>query len=172
MTVVARTIAILLAGFAFATGASEKKPLGIADVLELELATDPRLSPDARHVVYVRQFVDPIADQRRSNLWIVGADGTGERPLTTGNYSDASARWAPDGKSLLYVSDRDGTPQIYRLWIDGNTNVKLTHLTTAPSGVSWSPDGQSIAFVALVPDPAAPIKDMPAPPPTGHLRRW
>ena len=39
------------------------------DVFELEWATDPRVSPDGKTIVYVRRSNDIMKDQQRSNLW-------------------------------------------------------------------------------------------------------
>jgi len=89
---------------------SPAKPLGILDVFNLQLATNPQISPDGKRIVYVRQFSDIMADQRHSNLWIINADGSDHRPITTGNFNDSSPRWSPDGRQLLYISNRDGSP--------------------------------------------------------------
>src|SRR5580704_4126030 len=66
------------------------KTLTVQDVFNLQLATDPQISPDGRRIVYVRRFSDIMTDQRHSNLWIINADGTDHRPLSTGNFNDAS----------------------------------------------------------------------------------
>jgi dipeptidyl aminopeptidase/acylaminoacyl peptidase len=60
-------------------------PLQLADVFELEYASDPQISPDGSRVVYVRSSMDIMTDRRRSQLWIVNTDGTDHRPLTSGN---------------------------------------------------------------------------------------
>src|SRR5262249_2094318 len=122
------------------------KPLAILDVFNLQLAADPQISPDGKRIVYVRQFNDIMADQRHSNLWIINADGSEHRPLTTGNFNDVSPRWSPDGKQIAYTSNRDGGVQIYRRWLDGGQTAKVTSLPTAPSGIGWSPDGKWISF--------------------------
>ena len=140
-------------------------PFTVEDAFELELATDPQISPDGRQVVYVRQFVDTMEDQRRSNLWIVATDGSDHRPLTTGNTSDAMPRWSPDGTSLAYVSDAAGSPQIHRRWMDTGTTAKLTDLATPPGAIAWSPDGELISFVTLVSEVPLQVKGLPAPPP-------
>lgn len=139
-------------------------PLAIQDVFNLQLATDPRISPDGKRIVYVRQFCDIMADHRHSNLWIINADGTDHRPLTTGNFNDASPRWSPDGSGLLYVSNRDGSTQIYRRWMDSGQTAKLTSLTTPPAGIAWSPDAKWVSFTAHVPETTASLIQMPTPP--------
>ncbi|MFN0122657.1 MAG: S9 family peptidase [Blastocatellia bacterium] len=139
--------------------------LTINDVFNLETANDPQISPDGKRIVYVRGFSDIMTDLRKSNLWIINTDGTEHRPLTTGNYNDTAPRWSPDGAQILYVSNRDGAPQIYRRWMDSGQTAKLTSLTQAPAGATWSPDGKWISFTMLVPEAAPKIAGMPAPPP-------
>jgi acylaminoacyl-peptidase len=133
--------------------AGAAKPLQPMDLFDLELATDPQISPDGTQVVYVRRFADVMTDRRLSNLWIVGADGSRHRPLTTGKQNDVSPRWSPDGSQLLFVSDRDGSGQIYRRFMDTGETARLTNLTESPTGLAWSPDGRWISFAMHVPAP-------------------
>ena len=152
----------LLCPCATAQGGS---PLRVDDIFELQLAVDPQISPDGKRIVYVRRFADIMADRRRSNLWIVNFDGSGHRPLTTGNHSDESPRWSPDGSQLAFISDRGGeTAQIWRLWLDNGQMAKVTNLTSAPSGIAWSPDGKWISYSALSPEPPQKVPGMPSPP--------
>lgn len=138
--------------------------LTIEDFFNLELAADPQISPDGSRIVYVRRFSDIRADQRRSNLWIVNFDGGGNRPLTSGGFSDHSPRWSRDGRELIFVSDRSGAPQIHRFWLDHGQTEQLTHLTQAPESITWSPDGRWIAFTMHVPEPLSQVDGMPRPP--------
>src|SRR5260370_38896360 len=134
------------------------------DGFQPEYASDPQVSPDGSKVVYVRNFMDVMKDRRRSNLWIIGADGGDHRPLTTGKNNDHSPRWSVDGKRLVYVSNAGGSPQLWCRWMDDGQTAKLTDLTAAPGNPTWSPDGKSIAFSMHVADAAAPFVQMPARP--------
>jgi dipeptidyl aminopeptidase/acylaminoacyl peptidase len=140
------------------------KPLSVQDVFNLQLATDPQISPDGKRIIYVRRFSDIMTDQRHSNLWMVNADGSEHRPLTTGNFNDGSPRWSHDGRQIIYTSNRDGGPQIYRRWMDSGQTAKLTNLTAAPDGIAWSPDAQWISFTMMVPEKAPSLIQMPAAP--------
>ncbi len=143
---------------------AQTNKLTINDVFNMELATDPQISPDGGRIIYVRQFADIMTDRRCSNLWMINFDGTNNRPLTTGNFSDTTPRWSPDGSQVIYISNRDGSPQVYRRWMDSGQTAKITNLTQSPSGLNWSPDGKWISFTMLVPESPRSLVRMPAPP--------
>ncbi len=134
------------------------------DIFYFQYALDPQISPDGTKIVYMRRFADLMSDKRDSNLWIINADGTEDRALTTGAYADSSPRWSPDGTRILYVSDRDGKAQLYVRWMDTGQTAKLTDLQYAPENPVWSPDGKEIAFSSLVPAPGPQIGPLPTPP--------
>ena len=161
---IAPTFVGLALAVATCAAAGATKPLQPMDIFDLETATDPQISPDGKHVVYVRRFADVMTDKRLANLWIVDADGANHRPLTTGKQNDASPRWSPDGSQLLFVSERDGAAQIYRRFMDTGETARVTNLTESPAGIAWSPDGKWISFAMHVPQPPRKIADMPAPP--------
>jgi len=138
--------------------------LTASDIFNLQFATDPQISPDGKRIVYVRAFADTMTDKRLSNLWITNFDGTEDRALTAGNYSDESPRWSPDGTRIAFVSDRDGAPQLYIRWMDTGQTAKLSNLEYGPSSISWSLDGKRIAFESFVPTAKPKVAGMPSPP--------
>jgi len=138
--------------------------LTASDIFNLQFASDPQISPDGRRIVYIRAFADIMSDKRLSNLWIVDFDGSDNRALTTGNFSDESPRWSPDGTRIAFVSDRGGSPQLYVRWMDTGQTAKLTGLENGPSNISWSPNGKLLAFVSLVPTEKPKLAGMPSAP--------
>jgi acylaminoacyl-peptidase len=134
------------------------------DLFQIQLPTDPQISPDAKQIVYVRHFNDPMTDRRYSNLWIIDTDGSDHRPLTTGNRSDDSPRWSPDGTRIAYLSDADGKPQIYVRWMDTGQTARITNLEESPAAIAWSPDGKMLSFSALVASKGPHLADLPTPP--------
>ena len=155
------TAAILGGGHAAAGGAANR--FGPLDVFELEWASDPQISPDGAHVVYVRNAMDIMSDRRTASLWIVGWDGSDHRPLTTGG-SERSPRWSPDGKRLAYVSSEEGSSQIHMRWMDTGMTAAITRMTNGPGELVWSPDGRWLAFSMLVEESPAPFTSLPAKP--------
>jgi dipeptidyl aminopeptidase/acylaminoacyl peptidase len=134
------------------------------DEFQLQLPTDPQISPDGKRIVYVRRFADPMTDKRYSNLWIINTDGSDHRPLTTGNRGDTSPRWSPDGLRLAYLSDADGKQQLYVRWMDTGQTARITNLEQAPDAIAWSPDGKMLSFSSLVLGKGPHIADLPAAP--------
>ena len=121
------------------------------DVFGLEVASDPRVSPDGEQVIYVRRSNDIMTDRTRSNIWIADADGESHRPLLSGKKNFSSPRWSPDGSRIAYISNNEGgTPQIYVRWMDTGQTALLTNIQAGASNLAWSPDGQHIAFTMSV----------------------
>lgn len=142
-------------------GAAEKtRLLDKETFMEMEGIGSPSISPDGRHVVFVRSWVDKLKDQTRSNLWIVDAAGAHVREMTRGAWRDSSPAWAPDSKRIAFLSDRDGTTQVHVLWVETGELAQLTHLDRSPGGLTWSPDGKKLAFTTFIPDedPILPVQ--------------
>ena len=79
------------------------------------------------------------------NLWIMNADGTGGKPLTSHAYLDGWPVVSPDGRYVVFQSFRpDNTPHIWRIDIDGSNLKQLTF--TEDQSPSLSPDGKWVVF--------------------------
>lgn len=166
LTVVAVSLscALAIAAPQSVTAQEQSRKLSATDEFQIQLPADPQISPDGKKIVYVRRFADPMTDRRYTNLWMVNADGTDHRPLTTGNRNDTSPRWSPDGTRLAYLSDTDGKQQLYIRWMDSGQTARITNLENAPNAIAWSPDGRMISFSALVPGKGPHLADLPSPP--------
>jgi dipeptidyl aminopeptidase/acylaminoacyl peptidase len=144
--------------------AQEREPYGYMDVFDTQYVTDPRISPDGNRVVYVRNQFDVMEDRRYSNLWIIDADGSNHRPLTSGKSGYGSPRWSPDGTRLAYVSGEEGSAQIFVRWMDRDRAASITNLTRSPGSLTWSPDGRRLAFTMEAPAPKPTLGTIPPPP--------
>jgi len=143
--------------------------LTVGHYLDLESVSDPQVSPDGSSIVYTRRWVNKLADQFETTLWIVRADGSHNRVFAKGS----SPRWSPDGTRIAYLAD--GEPkgaQIFVRWVDGDAGAtQVTRVAEAPADIHWSPDGKSIGFSMFVPKPPVWAIDMPKPPDSAHWTR-
>jgi len=110
---------------------------------DLDIEELPRVSPDGTHIAYLRRDA--------SDFWqIVIIDARGEKGevITSGAYNNRAASWSPDGTELVFVSNRDGDNEIYRMPVAGGTTVPLTDDPANDYAPAWSPDGATIAFAS------------------------
>lgn len=138
-----------------------------ADLFDLSIAADPQISPDGRHIAYVRRANDIMSDRALSSIWLIDTQTGGEVPVAGQNGSAFSPRWSADGKRLAYISTEGGSPQLWVRWLDGGESVRLTGLPTTPSTLAWSPDGRSIAYAMRVRDDGPKFGAAPANRPEG-----
>jgi len=156
------TICLLISSYSHAQIQSN---LELIDIFNMELVSDPQISPDGSKIVFVRNFKDVMTDRNLSNLWISNYDGSNMRPLTTGNQNDFGAKWSHDGKKIVYKSNKeDNKMKLYLMWIDTKETMPLTNLPQSPAQVAWSNNDQYIAFNMFVPKAKASIVKMPAKP--------
>ena len=148
----------------FVSADQTDNPLKMLDVFEMEFASDPQISPDGKNIIYMRNFMDIMADKKRSNLWQISADGKQHRPLTSGMVNDFSPRYSPDGKRIAYQSTRNGKPQIFIRWLDTDRELQVAQLQFGASSLSWSKDGKWLAFSQFVPSKPTTLATMPKPP--------
>lgn len=155
---------------ASAAGSARKGPerrLTGADLFDLSIAADPQISPDGRHIAYVRRANDIMSDRAVSSIWLIDTQ-TGEETPVAGRQGGAfSPRWSPDGKRLAFASTEGGSAQLWVRWMNGGEAVRLTGLPTSPSSIAWSPDGRSIAYTMLVKDEGPKFGAAPANKPEG-----
>jgi dipeptidyl aminopeptidase/acylaminoacyl peptidase len=129
------------------------------DVFDLEWASDPRVSPDGKTIVYVRKSNDIMKDRERSNLWQVSTDGLDHRPLYSGLNNIRSPRWSPSGEKLAFISNDTGSQQIHVRWFDSGDTAVISQLQASPANLSWSPDGKWLAFTMNVKVPTKSIAE-------------
>src|SRR6267143_2856401 len=126
-----------------------KHAIAFEDMIQMHRVADPKISPDGKWVAFAVTTPDMNANRNASNIWIVPTAG-GEAVQLTQSGHDTSPAWSPDGKTLAFLSSRDGNSQAYVLSMEGGEAHAVTHLSTGSDMVKWSPDGKTIAFTSSV----------------------
>jgi len=141
--------------------AQSRRAMTIDDVIDLVQVSAPRISPDGRRVLYTRSELGPWKDNKRvTSIWIADVDGGNARRFL-GNEKDRNPAWAPDGKSVAFLSTRDASAgakdaeggadsgaQIYVIPVDGGEATKLTDHKGNIKSFDWTKDSASIVFAA------------------------
>ena len=129
---------------------SDTRPYVPEDAFRLRWLHSASLSPDATRVVYALSEYGAETDSDIVNLWMLDFDGGDEQQFTSGQCSDTSPAWAPDGQTIAFLSDRvDGVTQIFLVPAEGGEAQQLTGFPNGVVGAPvWSPDGSQIAFTA------------------------
>jgi Tol biopolymer transport system component len=99
----------------------------------------PDWSPDGSRIAYTR------SDGDRFTVWVMGADGSGQRQLSDDPGADPD--WSPDGNRLLYLHDGSGGGPLYTINADGSARRRLGNVDVVRTA-RWSPDGSRIALTA------------------------
>lgn len=81
-------------------------------------------------------------------VFVIPAGGGVERRLTTSPSYDGLARWTPDGRRIVFSSDRTGKAQLWEIDADGGGLHRLRPNTANESQADVSPDGRRLAFLS------------------------
>ena len=103
------------------------------------------LPSDGSRLLYMRKESADAPWQ----LYIMNADGTEPRPVTGSSLDEAYPSWDPQGRSVVFVSERDGDKEVYIMRLDGTGLANLTRHPADDWTPAWSPDGQWIAFASF-----------------------
>jgi dipeptidyl aminopeptidase/acylaminoacyl peptidase len=126
-----------------------KHPIAFDDLIKLHRVSGAAVSHDGKWVAYAVSTPDMEANRGVSNIWIISTAGGDPIQVSQGG-RDNSPEWSPDGKTLAFVSARDGNSQVYLLSMEGGEAKKLTQLSTGADLFHWSPDGKTVAFTSSV----------------------
>ncbi len=119
--------------------------LGLALLVALlaVLPTDARPAADGSRI-----YFQSLTTGNQNDIFSMNPDGSDVFQLTDDPAYDTSPAVSPDGRRVLFVSERDGNSEIYVMNADGSDETRLTFDPFPDTAPAWSPDGQWIAFVS------------------------
>jgi Tol biopolymer transport system component len=87
------------------------------------------------------------------DLYVIPAGGGPERRLTDNPGQDDLARWTPDGKRIVFTSNRTRNPQIWEVPSEGGPARRLRSNAATEYQSDPSPDGKQLAFLSNLDGP-------------------
>src|SRR5213593_1042937 len=133
---------------------AQKRAITFDDYIALKAVSDPQLSPDGKSVAYTVAAPSLQDNRNVSRVWIVEVATGRSRQVTNGPGSDRQPRWSPDGKTLAFISTREGGAQVWLLPIAGGDARKVSSLADGASDPVWLPDGSGLLVVSDIKWPA------------------
>ena len=88
----------------------------------------------------------------RMELWVMNADGTGQRQITNLGGANFGPSWTPDGKRIVFSSNyktpRSRNFEVYLINLDGSGLEQITHHEEFDGFPMFSPDGRHLVWAS------------------------
>ncbi len=141
---------VLFCGVLAATPAQAQRAMTVEDLLAVRTVSDPQISPNGQLVAFTLTEASLDSNRNISRIWVVPAGGGTPRQITNGPGNDRAPRWAPDSRSLAFISTRGRGAQVWRVPVTGGDAERVTTLAGGVNDFSWSPDARYLFVVSDV----------------------
>ena len=156
--------AIAITGTATAAndGGKTAEPIGKSDIkIEGGVMTPEALwamgrigevsvSPDAKSIVYGVSYYSVEQNKSHHTLNIMGADGSNGTKLTTTVSNESSAAWIKGGTKIAFLSNANGSSQLWEMNPDGTERKQLTNDASDIEGFVFSPDESKVILIKRI----------------------
>lgn len=98
----------------------------------------PAISPDGQ------RFAFSVRQNGRSQLYVMQADGSNARVVTTSLDLQGAPAWSPDGQSVFSAAEEHGAPHLFRIPLDGRAPAPFVQEYAVDP--AWAPDGSFVVY--------------------------
>lgn len=109
-----------------------------------------QVSPDGKKIVYSVAYYSVEQDKSNRELFVMNADGSDNKQITSTKYAENSAVWIKGGTKIAFLSNESGSSQIWEMNPDGSEKKQLSDYKDNIEGFAFSPDGKKVLFISQV----------------------
>jgi TolB protein len=138
--------------------------------------TCPFFTKDGKHIIYASTHLGadtcpPVPDRKKYgnkyiwplydsyDIFMADLDGKIVKQLTHSKGYDAEATLSPDGKKMIYTSDKDGDIELYIMDLETGKEKRITTALGYDGGAWFSPDGKKLIWRASRPKTDTEVKE-------------
>ncbi len=143
---------LILAAPAFA---AEKRAFQIEDLYRLKGVQHLALSPDGSRLAFEVSSQDLRASKRDTQLWVLETATGATKQLTFSGKADTFPQWSKDGKTLYFLSTREGGSQLWALDASGGEARKVTDFEPGVGAPKLRPGGGVVFEASVFPEAMA-----------------
>jgi len=118
------------------------------DLYSYPTLISPRFSPDGRQILFTVKTYDLDSNCTKIRIWKMNRDGSQQSRITDGPASEWNPIWTPNGRQIIYESDKGDNYQIHLWDFENKNSQKLTSLTMGARDAILSPSGDKILFIS------------------------
>ena len=125
------------------------RPMTETDLVMMKRLSAVAASPDGMMLAYQLRETNLEANKGKTDLYVLKLGTTGAQPVMFASRPEKNehdADFAPDGKSIFYISNESGSDQIWRYDISSATTTQASNFKPDVSGFEISPDGLKLAI--------------------------
>ena len=124
----------------------QKKAFTIEDLFKIKNVGAPIVSPDGARLVFTLTENNFTERTSNSDIYVMDADGSNIKRITTYEKDDYDPEWAADSKGVYFISVRNGAPEIFYYSLNEDKTTQITYISTGVDAPVLSPNGELIAF--------------------------
>lgn len=103
-------------------------------------------SPDGTRIAYQMTYYSVEENRSHAVLWMMNADGSENRMLTTSAQSESDPAWLSDGRLAFLTGG-----EVWTMDADGKNRKQVTQTDGSVDGFLFSPDGKKVILIKSVP---------------------
>ena len=108
------------------------------------------VSPDGKKIAYTIAYYSVPENKSNREVFVMNADGSENQQITHTPYQENEVTWIKGGTKLAFLSNDNGSSQLYEMNPDGSGRKQLTNYDGDIEGYSISPDGKKLLFISQV----------------------